>query len=432
MKRLINEELLNWKNKADRKPLVVYGARQVGKTYSIMDFGLKNYAAVAYFFFDNNPGLCSIFKQGISSIPSLMLKLEAHINQSVSAQNTLIFFDEVQACPKALQALKLFRETAPEYHIIAAGSLLGVAYNREGVSFPVGMVDELRMYPLTFEEFLLEFNPGILTIIKDCYDSNSPLDSLLHEQALELFLKYLVIGGMPEVITEFQKTNDYVMVRAKQLAICSNYAADMSKYTDTKSQALKNEAVFDSLPSQLAKTNKKFQYAVIKSGARASAYEFSLDWLTKASVVIRCNKVKEGKEPLASYEDFSSYKVYMSDVGLFCAKSGNSHLSVTGRTMGDSAKGALTESYVAQHLHANGFRIFYWESGNQAEVDFVIQIENDVVPIEVKSCNAVRSQSLEVFRKRYNTNRAIRISARNFGYENGIKSIPLYAVWCLR
>ena len=432
MNRLIDEALIKWKNGYDRKPLVLYGARQVGKTHSIMEFGTKFYASVAYFYFDNNPELCGLFEEGVRSIASLIVKLEAYANQAITPGNTLVVFDEVQACGAALSALKLFRETAPEYHVIAVGSLLGVALNRKGSSFPVGKVDELHMFPLTFEEYLLEFSPKLIPLIRECFEKDVPLSEGLHNQALDLYLQYLVVGGMPEVIEECKKAGNYTMVRAKQLSICNNYISDMNKYTDTRTQAIRNEAVFNSLPSQLAKENRKFQYAKIKSGARANDYELSLNWLEKASIIIRCNKVNEGKEPLASYEDFQSFKVYMSDVGLYCAKSNNSYLSVLGRTMGDSAKGALTENYVAQQLHANGITLFYWESSNQAELDFVIQVEDRVIPIEVKSWEAVRSQSLEVFRKRYNVDYSIRVSARNFGFGNGIKSVPLYAVWCIQ
>ena len=431
MKRLIDEKLLKWKNSGDRKPLVLYGARQVGKTYSVMEFGITHYASVAYFYLDNNPDLCRLFEEGISSISSLIVKLEAFSNQTIMLEKTLLVFDEVQTCSAALNSLKLFYETAPGYHIIAAGSLLGVALNRQGFSFPVGKVDELQMFPLTFEEYLMEFNPMLTSLIGESFMSNTPLSEGLHNQAIELFLQYLVIGGMPEAVMDFIKTRNYTLVKAKQLSICNQYVSDMNKYTDTKTQAVRNEAVYNTLPSQLAKENRKFQYAKIKSGARANDYELSLSWLEKASVIIKCNKVSEGKEPLKNYEDFLSFKVYMSDVGLYCAKSNNSHLSILGRTMGDAAKGALTETYVASQLHANGLKLFYWESKNRAELDFVVQIENNIIPIEVKSWDAVRSQSLEVFRKRYDIGLAMRISAKNFGFENGLKSVPPYAAWCI-
>ena len=445
MKRLITKKLLDWKDNTSRKPLVIYGARQIGKTHSIMEFGMQNYASVAYFYFDNDPDLCDLFESGISSISSLILKLEANINQPIIPEKTLIVFDEVQACPAAIASLKRFCETAPEYHVIAVGSLLGIALRRspndtkaeweekqKKYSFPVGKVDELSMFPFTFEEFLMEFNPRLIPLIQECYENNSPMPNGLHEQALELFLQYLVIGGMPEAILEYTKTSNYTLVKAKQLAICNNYILDMSKYTDTKMQAVRNEAVYNTLPSQLAKENRKFQYALIKSRARAEEYELSLAWLEKAAVIIKCNKVTEGKEPLANYEDFLAFKVYMSDVGLLAAKSNNSRLSILGRTMGDTAKGAMTENYVAQSLRANGLKFYYWESNNKAELDFVMQIENEIIPIEAKSWESVRSQSLEVFRKKYDIKKSIRISAKNFGFENGIKSIPLYAVWCIR
>jgi predicted AAA+ superfamily ATPase len=431
MKRTIDNVLMRWLNSEERKPLILYGARQVGKTYSVMEFGRKYYSSVVYLYFDNNPDLCGLFENGINSIPSLVTKLEAYSNQAISPGKTLIVFDEVQTCGAAIASLKLFCETAPEHHVIAAGSLLGLAVNRGDVSFPVGKVDEHRMFPLTFDEFLMEFNPQLAPLIQQSYESNAPLNTGLHNQALDLFVQYLVIGGMPEVINEFARTGDYSIVKAKQLSICNNYVSDMNKYTDTRTQAIKNEAVYNTLPSQLAKENKKFQYARIKSGARANEYEFSLDWLEKAAVIHRCNRVSEGKEPLAYYEDFLSFKVYMSDVGLYCAKSNNSYLSVLGRTMGDTATGALTESYVAQQLYANGIKPYYWTSNANAELDFVIQMEDTVIPIEVKSWKAVRSQSLEFFRKKYGIEYAIRVSAKNFGYENGIKSVPLYAVWCI-
>jgi len=432
MKRLIDEQLLAWKNRQDRKPLIVYGARQVGKTHSILEFGTKYYANIAYCYFDNNEKLCELFEAGISSIQELIKRLEAYFVQEIKPEKTLVVFDEVQMCPAALSSLKRFQETAPQYHVVAAGSLLGIAIRREGYSFPVGKVDELYMHPMTFEEYMMEFNPKLMTMVKESYDSNSPMPNGLHEQALNMFLQYLVIGGMPEAIMEYKKTENYTMVKAKQLAICNNYISDMNKYTCTKTEAVRNSAVYNSLPSQLARENRKFQYALIKSGARANDYELSLHWLEKTSVIIKCNKVSEGKEPLANYEDFLSFKVYMSDVGLYCAKSNNSHLSVLGRSMGSAARGALTENYIATQLFANGIKLYYWESMNRAELDFVIQIENKVIPIEAKSWESVRSQSLETFRKKYCIEKAIRVSAKNFGFENGIKSVPLYAVWCIK
>jgi predicted AAA+ superfamily ATPase len=257
MERLITENLLAWKNNPAKKPLVIYGARQIGKTHSIMEFGKKNYALAAYFYFDNNPDLCALFENGIRSIKSLVRQLEAHINQPIVPKKTLVVFDEVQACPAALAALKRFQETAPEYHIIAVGSLLGVALrrttNEKTWSFPVGKVDELLMFPFTFEEFLMEFNPKLIPFIRKCFTNKTPLAKVLHEQALELYLQYLVIGGMPEAILEYKKTNNYTLVKAKQLSICNNYILDMNKYTDTRTQAIRNEAVYNSLPSQLAK-----------------------------------------------------------------------------------------------------------------------------------------------------------------------------------
>lgn len=416
-------------------PLLVFGARQVGKSTTIFEFGKAHYSNVVVFNFEHNKPLHEIFEKDLDPV-RIVRELTNIQGQSINEKTTLIFFDEVQTCPKALTSLKYFCEQAPNYNIIAAGSLLGVAVNRKkaednGTSFPVGKVEQLTMYPMTFEEFLFAKNPHILESIKECYLSDSPLPMPLHEKALELYRAYLFTGGMPKAVyAHIHKDGDFV--RFAQNEVLSFYSADMAKYT-TASEQIKIASIYDSIPYQLAKDNRKFQYSLIGSTARAVSYELGLAWLKSAGIVIQCNKVREGKIPLAFYADGLSYKIYMSDVGLLNAK-GNvpESLILSDLRLGGEAKGAMAENYVAQELIANGHKVYYWESGNQASLDFVIQIGDDFVPVEVKSKDNVQAKSLNVFVNKYKPAYSIRVSSKNFGFENGIKSVPLYAVFCIK
>ena len=430
MKRRIEAGLLNWKNQKDRKPLIVYGARQVGKTYSIISFGKNNYADYAYFNFEANEELKSIFDRNLE--PSrIVLELGAVLGRRIS-EHTLIIFDEIQAAPKALTSLKYFYEQAPEYHIIAAGSLLGVALERENYSFPVGKVNSINMYPMDFYEFLMATeNEALADIIEAGYRDDAPLSEQLHSRALELYRAYLVVGGMPEVVREYVETNDYRMVRVKQAEIINNYTADMAKYA-TKNEAVRHVATYNSIPSQLARENKKFQYRLIGSNARSREYEGSIDWLYKAGIVLKCEKVNEGKIPLEFYKDITSFKIYFSDVGLLAAKAMIPVETILSDiNFGGEAKGAVTENYLAVQLACREHNLYYWESNSTAELDFVIMYGNGILPIECKANVHVRAKSLEIFKKKYDIAQSMRVSAKNFGMENGIKSVPLYAAWCI-
>lgn len=430
MKRRIEAGLLNWKNQKDRKPLIVYGARQVGKTYSIISFGKNNYADYAYFNFEANEELKSIFDRNLE--PSrIVLELGAVLGKRISG-HTLIIFDEIQAAPKALTSLKYFYEQAPEYHIIAAGSLLGVALERENYSFPVGKVNSINMYPMDFYEFLMATeNEALADIIEAGYRDDTPLSEQLHSRALELYRAYLVVGGMPEVVREYVETNDYRMVRVKQAEIINNYTADMAKYA-TKNEAVRHVATYNSIPSQLARENKKFQYRLIGSNARSREYEGSIDWLYKAGVVLKCEKVNKGKVPLEFYKDITSFKIYFSDVGLLAAKAMIPVETILSDiNFGGEAKGAVTENYLAVQLACREHNLYYWESNSTAELDFVIMYGNGILPIECKANVHVRAKSLEIFKKKYDIAQSVRVSAKNFGMENGIKSVPLYAAWCI-
>lgn len=432
MKRIIESSLLTWKNNPAKKPLVVFGARQVGKTYSILEFGKANYSDMLYFNFENNKPLSSVFDQDLD-INRILMALSALSGKKAVPGQTLIFFDEIQACPNAITSLKYFCENAPEYHIIAAGSLLGVSVNREENSFPVGKIDSITMYPLNFKEFLWATeNDALLQMIENSFDSNTPLVAALHEKAMSLYKTYLLVGGMPECVSEYIAKQDFDFVRVKQSRIFNDYASDMSKYS-TKSEAVRHEVTYASVPSQLARENKKFQYNLIRSGARSRQYEDSIQWLTQAGVVLKCEKINEGKTPIEFYKDSLSFKIYMSDVGLLTAK-----LMVPAATIlsdinfGGEAKGAITENYVAQQLAANDVKLYYWASDNTAEVDFVMQWKEYAVPMECKSSDNVRSRSLSIYAGKYLPPFAFRISSKNFGFENGIKSVPLYSVFCIK
>ncbi len=430
MERKIYDKLLKWKISPKRMPLILYGARQVGKTHSALTFGREHYKNTIYINFEDNSEVSSLFEKDLN-IDRLIRELSVKTNETIFKEDSLIIFDEIQTCERALTSLKYFYENAPEYHIIAAGSLLGVAVNREKYSFPVGKVEMMTLYPLDFEEFLWALNQkNLAELIKEHFDKNEEFS--LHELALEYYRKYLVIGGMPKAILEYLDENDFNFVLSIQKNINDAYIADMAKYA-TPNETTKIMAAFNTIPAQLAKENKKFQYKVIKSGARAYDYETPIDWLKSSGVIIKCIKVNEGKLPLTAYADNNSFKIYMTDTGLLCSKFGIPAKVILSesRTL-NSFKGALTENYIAGCLTMAGFVPYYWESKGKAEVDFIIQDdEGNIIPIEVKSSYNVRSKSLNEFMKRYEPTYAIRISTRNFGFENRIKSIPLYSTFCL-
>ena len=432
MKRLIMDKLVEWKNSIYRKPLLLRGARQVGKTYVLLEFGKKYYENVVYLHFEGNiDALNSIFSPNLEP-KRIIEEIAAYTKQTILPHKTLIIFDEIQACEKALTSLKYFAEEANEYHIVAAGSLLGLAINRGHYSFPVGKVDMLTMYPLSFEEFLYATdNEDLIEMIRESYASFIPLDIPFHNRALELYRKYLVVGGYPAVVKTYLETENYDAVRSVQANISDSYIADMTKYS-TPNDTIRSIAVFNSLPSQLGKENTKFQYAVVKRNARAKDYELSLELLKTAGVVLENIKVTEGKIPLSVYERIDSFKIYYSDVGLLCFKSGLFPQDIlVNSSASDRARGLLAENYIAEQLISRGYRLNYWESDGKAEIDFVIRQSDSIIPVEVKSADNVKARSLRIFVEKYEPKYSIRISQKNFGFENDIKSIPLYAVFCL-
>ncbi|MGC2872037.1 ATP-binding protein [Ihubacter sp. mB4P-1] len=431
MKRKIETALRSWKEKtAGRKPLLISGARQVGKTYTIRQFGKHAYENTVYVNLENNPDIAALFDGEIE--PSRLIKyLEAVMQCRILPNQTLLFFDEIQNCPRAVTALKYFCEDAPQYHVIAAGSLLGVAINREEFSFPVGKVETLQMYPLDFEEFLYAAGEtALISMISEAFTLMQPLPELFHRKALERYLDYLIVGGMPAVVQAFIEENSYISASILQKEILHNYTADMAKYASA-SETVKIRACYSSIPAQLAKENKKFQYKVVQRGGNASLFGPSLDWLKQAGTILKCRRITEGKEPIAAYEDLSAFKIYMSDVGLLVSASGMSYQTILSG-MPNSFMGAVTENYVAQQLASKDYPLFYWtKEGSQAELDFVLQKGNEIYAIEVKKGEKVKSRSLGIFSKSYTPAKVIRLSSKNFGQSGDISAIPLYAVFCL-
>ena len=431
MQRKIQAWLEAWKDRPQRKPLILQGARQVGKTYALLEFGRTHYENVAYFNFETDPALAATFDESIS--PDYLIPILSHIaRQTIVREKTLIIFDEVQLCERALTSLKYFCEEAPEYHIAVAGSLLGIAVNRKQFSFPVGKVDIKTLYPMDLEEFMLACGEEILVKqIHDCFENDSPMPAALHEVAMTLYRQYLVVGGMPECVSAFLETKDYILVRHTQEMILQAYLNDMSKYNN-ENEIKKTRLTYDNITVQLSKKNTRFQYKLVKKGGRASEFENAIEWLTLSGIVSQVWLVEQIKKPLENYRNIDAFKIYVSDLGLLCAKKD----VVAADILYDSAelddfKGGLVENYVNAQLTANGYRTYYWESARSAEVDFVIQREGQIIPVEVKSADNVKAKSLRVYIDTYHPQYALKLSAKNFGYENDIKTVPLYAAFCI-
>lgn len=431
MKRKISQFLIKWKNNPYRKPLILQGARQVGKTYSILEFGRNNYENVAYFNFETNPSIGKTFEESLE--PGYLIPILSRIaNQTIVREKTLIFFDEVQLCERAITSLKYFCENAPEYHVIVAGSLLGLAVGREKYSFPVGKVDMKTLYPMDFEEFLLALNEeSLVTQIQNCYDNNTQMPQAVHEAAMNYYRQFLVVGGMPDCVDKFVETKDYILIRHTQKTILASYLNDMSKY-NRANEIKKTRLVYDNITVQLSKKNTRFQYKLIKKGGRASEFENAIEWLTLSGIATRIYQVEQAVKPLENYRNIDSFKTYVSDVGLLCAKKDvvAEDVLYLSEELNDF-KGGMTENFVCCQLIANGYTCYYWLSLRGAEVDFIIQRAGKIIPVVVKSAENTKAKSLSVYIETYKPEYSIKISGKNFGFENGIKTIPLYATFCL-
>ncbi len=433
MYRKVFDYLRKWKTDVYRKPLIIQGARQVGKTYAILQFAKEEYDNVAYFNFQTTTALNETFAEDIT--PSYLLPILSHISgQTITKSRTLIVFDEIQLCERAVTSLKYFCEEAPEYHVIAAGSLLGVAVNRNRFSFPVGKVDRYTMYPMDFEEFLLAMGERALAErIRACFRENASMPSALHIAAVKLYRQYLAIGGMPEAVARFADTEDYIQVRHVQSTILMDYLDDMSKYQGSANEIKKTRLTFSTVSVQLSKKNKRFQYKIIKSGARAAEYENAIEWLVCANLISRVYRAEQIEKPLENYKDIDDFKIYLSDMGLLCAQKDIRPQDVFFmETELADFKGGMAENYVLLQFLCSGFKPFFWRNDKGTkEVDFIIGIDGKTIPVEVKSGENVGSDSLHEYIRLFHPAYAIRISERNFGFENGIRAVPLYAVFCI-
>ena len=427
MKRFLYNELINWKNSHKRKPLLLQGARQVGKTYLVNQFGKNEYIDYINLNFEQNSDLKSIFA-GELNPHKIIENIGFYIGRKINPENSLILFDEIQEVPEAITSLKYFCEAAPEYHLIAAGSLLGVSVGKKK-SFPVGKVNFVTMHPMTFYEYLLAVSEKLLADKLQNYNKTEPLTDLIHNKLINHFKKYLFVGGMPEVLQDFIDNNDIASVRNRQEEILKAYKRDFSKYTD-KPQAIKISEVWQSIPYQLAKENKKFKYSIVRKGACASAFEQTIQWLKNAGLVNIAYNISVPKLPLAGYADYSKFKIYLSDSGLLGAMLNvGSDIIIKPTELFTEYNGAFIENYVANELTASGNNeLFYWKSRSDAEVDFIIQFQNEVYPLEVKSGLSRNLKSLRSYADKYKPGLIFRTSPRNFVKDKEFINIPLYAV----
>jgi len=431
MKRKILDSLVEWKNSEERKPLILNGARQVGKTYILEQFGVEHFENVIYLNMEIEGAVRDFIEKELSPRKIIQF-IESTKREEIIPEKTLIFFDEIQASERTLTSLKYFCEQTPEYYIVAAGSLLGVAINREKYSFPVGKVNEFYMYPLDFEEFLWALNyEKLADEIKTHYANDEAMPDALHNVALELYQKYFIVGGMPAAVQSFINTDSFLKVQVVQNDILNEYIADMAKYADAVT-SVKIRACYDSIPAQLAKENTKFQYKVVQRGGTATIFGEAIEWLNLANITLKCQRLEHGLIPINAYMDLTNFKLYMGDIGILTLRSEIPLQTILSTIEIDNTfLGAMTENYVAQCFKAKKYRLAYWQSEGKAEVDFVLQIDGKVIPIEVKKGRRNRSKSLGIFMEKYHSEYAIRISKKNFGFENRIKSVPLYAAFCI-
>ena len=422
----MERKLTAWKQAPDRKPLILQGARQVGKTWLLKHFGASEFDDVAYFNFEEQPDLKQFF-ENTKDVPRIIQNLSLVHGQSILAQKTLIIFDEIQECNDALNTLKYFCENAPEYAVASAGSLLGVAMSR-GSSFPVGKVDFLQLNPVCFSEFLTAADLKLFDYLESI-ERIEPLPDIFFHQLVEKLKMYFICGGMPEAVVALLAQQDMDKTQRVLQNIINAYALDFSKHAENK-EIPKLNYLWSSIPSQLARDNKKFLYQAVKQGARSREYEDALLWLSHAGLVHRIFRISKPGLPLSAYDDLSAFKLYLIDVGLLRRLSFLDPIAIReGNRLFVEFKGALSENFILQHLIANFEGVpRYWTSGSQAEVDFLIQVKNDIIPVEVKSDEGVRSKSLAVYNDLYHPPVRIRYSLKNLKKDNGLLNIPLFMV----
>ena len=411
---------------------MVVGARQVGKTYIIDKFCRENFDDYIYINLKDEPNIIDFFKESIPTTEKVR-KLELKLNRGIK-ENTVIFFDEIQESEELISSLKYFCECDFPYKIVCAGSLLGVKLRRFNSSFPVGKVNIVHMYPMGFEEFLIGIGEElVIDEIKKCYDTNTKIDDFLHNKLLNYYRLYLCVGGMPASVLNLRDNQLNILDYNSNIisSIIEAYLADMKRYTLNYFETVKIEKIHKNMPSQLAKENKKFQYGKIEKNARSRDYESALDWLLSSDLVIKCNLVNRLETPLKGFADESCFKLYFSDVSILT----NMLDMPYNRILLDEDimyKGVIAENYVANELIKNNFSLYYWNINQVAEIDFLLDTNDGVIPVEVKANDNVTSKSLKYYVSKYNPSYSIKVSTKNFGFENGIKSVPLYAVFCIK
>ncbi|MCK9303855.1 MAG: AAA family ATPase [Bacteroidales bacterium] len=429
MKRLVYNDLLSWKSKPNRKPLLIKGARQVGKTWLMKEFGKNEYKSVAYINFEKATQLTDLFKQDFDT-SRILRSVQLVTGILPIPGETLIIFDELQSVPRGLLSLKYFYEDVPEYHIVAAGSLLGLSTHHDD-SFPVGKVDFLELCPLSFEEFLIA--TGNESLHKTVQSQEWKLIKAFRNNYIELLKHYYYIGGMPEVVSSFIQSNNYTFAREIQSAILESYINDFSKHPPLDIVP-RIKMVWDAIPSQLAKENRKFIYGAIKSGGRAKEFELAIMWLEEAGLIHKVNRITNASLPLKGFADINAFKLFAVDIGLLGAKSGLDAKSIIqGNQIFGQYKGALTEQFVLQQLKfSNNIETYYWSSEKGiAEVDFVIQAKGKVIPIEVKAEENLKSKSLKSYRDKFHPEFSLRTSMSDFRIEETLTNIPLYTIFLI-
>lgn len=426
MYRAAMEQLKKWKEKKRRKPLIIRGARQVGKTWLMKEFGAKEYAQMVYINFDNNERMKNLF-EGSLEVDRLILGLELYAGYKIDPENTLLVFDEVQEVPKALTSLKYFNEDAPQYQIVCAGSLLGVALH-QGTSFPVGKVEFLDLYPLSYFEFLTAM--GKEQYVKLLQEGNFDLASTFREDYIDLLKYYYYVGGMPEAVQSFADNQNFGEVREIQQRILAAYEQDFSKHAASE-VVPRIRMLWNSVPSQLAKENKKFIYGLIKEGARAKEYELALLWLTDCGLIHKIHRVTAPNLPLKAYEDLKAFKLFLVDIGLLSCMVGlRQDVLLDGNDLFKEFKGALTEQYVLQQLKTvKGLNLYYWTADRgAAEVDFLVDNGSDVIPLEVKAEVNLHAKSLKIYRDKFQPKLSIRAAMVDYKREDWLLNLPLWAV----
>ena len=426
MYRLAIEELYEWKNSINRKPLIIEGARQVGKTWLMKEFGKQAYDKIVYINFDSNSRMAELFSSDLD-INRILMGLELYSDIKIDPKNTLIIFDEVQEVPRALASLKYFYENAPEYHIICAGSLLGIALHR-GTSFPVGKVDFLNLYPLSFKEFLMA--TGKQKYVDLMNSENYEMLTAFKQDMIDSLKHYYFVGGMPEAVMSFADEKDFNKVRRIQKRILEAYEQDFSKHAPNEAVP-KIRMLWNSIPSQLAKENKKFIYGLVREGGRARDYESAIMWLSHCGLVHKVSRVTVGRLPLKAYEDVKAFKMFVVDVGLLgCMVGLNQKVLLDGNDLFMEFKGALTEQFVLQQLITNpNLNIYYYTNDNgSCEVDFLVDTGDNVVPVEVKAEVNLKAKSLRMYVEKFSPRIAIRTSMTDYKSDDWLVNLPLYAI----